>query len=357
MPPKLTEGELYIMGDRDFRTGEPGPYVKIGIVRNEKESSARQSQHQTGNPREIVILATAKSPMVESLETHLHHHFAERWVHGEWFDMDEAFVHKEVMPLVATLIAEQEEDRPMFEAQESLKGKVSSGNSRAPTPQEQALHAAFCDAKRLADRLEADQTVLKQHILDAMAGAGGVQGIVTVQVKTNAGTFDKAGLLAAHPTETAPYMVTKPAKTEVKGSLTPKNTPTLKSEDEALHAASSAAKKAVKAITVAQGQSKEGPRTTALLALHATYVAGAGPLFKANLTVDRLKAHLAHALGDDDEIEGVISWKRVEKTTPETVDLDKASFAKAHPDLVAAFTGPETQSTAFKMSECRPYPI
>jgi len=93
------------------------------------------------------------------------------------------------------------------------------------------------------------------------------------------------------------------------------------------------------------------------MTLHATYLAGMGPLFKAKLAVDRLKAHLAYALGDDDEIEGVVSWKRVEKTTPESMDLDKTSFAKAHPDLVAAFTGPETQSTAFKMSECRPYPI
>ena len=49
----LTPGELYINRDRDFRTGEWGPYIKIGIVRDERVSKARASEHQTGNPREV----------------------------------------------------------------------------------------------------------------------------------------------------------------------------------------------------------------------------------------------------------------------------------------------------------------
>ena len=34
--PTLTAGTLYIDRDRDVRTGEWGPYVKIGIVRDGK---------------------------------------------------------------------------------------------------------------------------------------------------------------------------------------------------------------------------------------------------------------------------------------------------------------------------------
>ena len=357
MPPKLTEGELYIMGDRDFRTGEPGPYVKIGIVRNEKESAERLKEHQTGNPREIVILETARSPMVESLETHLHHHFAERWVNGEWFDMDANFVRNHVMPIVNSFIAKQLADFPLFARQEELKKTVSSGESRAPTQAEIDLHAAYCAAKAEADRLEAGQAVLKHRILEAMGPVGGVLGVVNVQIKTNPGKFDLEALLTDHPEEAGSFMRTKPAKTDVAGRLSFSNVPTLRSVDEELHAHHQAARAALRGITVEQGNSAAGERDANLVALHAEYVAGLGPLFTAKLTAERLKAELAGALGEDDGITGLVSWIRRTKTTPETTGFDKAAFKKAHPELLQSYTGPATYSTVFKMSECRPYPL
>jgi hypothetical protein len=37
--PKLVRGTLYIDRDQDLRTGEWSPYIKVGIVRNDKEAS------------------------------------------------------------------------------------------------------------------------------------------------------------------------------------------------------------------------------------------------------------------------------------------------------------------------------
>ena len=39
--PIFTEGTLYIDRDRDVRTGEWGPYVKIGIVREGKTTAEK----------------------------------------------------------------------------------------------------------------------------------------------------------------------------------------------------------------------------------------------------------------------------------------------------------------------------
>jgi len=39
--PKLTPGTLYIDRDQDVLSGEWGQYVKIGIVRNDKEASIK----------------------------------------------------------------------------------------------------------------------------------------------------------------------------------------------------------------------------------------------------------------------------------------------------------------------------
>lgn len=345
------------MGDRDFRTGEPGPYVKIGIVRNEKESAERLKEHQTGNPREIVILETARSPMVESLETHLHHHFAERWVNGEWFDMDANFVRDHVMRVVTSFIAQQHQARPFFARQEELKRTVSSGESRAPTQAETNLHAAYCAAKTEVDRLEAGQATLKLRILETMGPVGSVRGVVNVQVKTNPGKLNLEALLTEHPEETGSFMRLKPAKTEITGRLSFSNVPTLGSVDEELHAQHQAAKGALRRITVEQGNSAAGVRDANLVSLHGEYVAGLGPLSTAKLTAERLKAELAGALGEHDAITGLVSWIRRTKTTPETTAFDKTAFKKVHPELLQAYTGPATYSMAFNMSECRPYPL
>ena len=120
--------------------------------------------------------------------------------------------------------------------------------------------------------------------------------------------------------------------------------------DEELHAHQQAARAALRAITVEQGNSAAGVRDANLVSLHGEYVAGLGPLFTAKLTVERLKAELACALGEDDGITGLVSWARKTRATPETTVFDKTAFKKVHPELLQAYTGPATYSTAFNMS-------
>ena len=69
--PKGPPGQLYINRDRDYFSGELGDYVKIGIVKEHETrgSEERRGEHQTGNPREVVIIREFKSRMVEHLET------------------------------------------------------------------------------------------------------------------------------------------------------------------------------------------------------------------------------------------------------------------------------------------------
>ena len=105
--PKLTPGTLYIDRDRDVLSGEWGQYVKIGIVRNDKEADLRNKEHQTGNPRHIYMIYSAESPMVQHLETQLHHRFATRRILSEWFQLDENAVKTVVIPLAEEIIQEQ----------------------------------------------------------------------------------------------------------------------------------------------------------------------------------------------------------------------------------------------------------
>ena len=134
--PKLTPETLYIDRDQGLLSGDWGQYIKIGIVRNDKEATLRNKEHQTGNPRRIHVIFSAESPMVEHLETYLHHIFASRRVLGEWFLLDDNAVQTQVIPIAETLIEEQRTSLEAFTQKAANKSITSSGISREPTDSE-----------------------------------------------------------------------------------------------------------------------------------------------------------------------------------------------------------------------------
>ena len=86
-------GTIYFVEERDL-LGFPTPnYVKIGLVKeNEKGRSSddRKDEHQTGNPREIIIEAEVKThAQVSTLESLVHQRLAKNRIHGEWFNYGE----------------------------------------------------------------------------------------------------------------------------------------------------------------------------------------------------------------------------------------------------------------------------
>jgi len=86
---KHDPGQVYFIHTIDQGSGKSHGYYKIGIVRNDRESSERIKEHQTGNPHRIVpykILLT-KAPML--IEALLHAEFSENQVSTEWFKFDE----------------------------------------------------------------------------------------------------------------------------------------------------------------------------------------------------------------------------------------------------------------------------
>ena len=65
---KNTRGNLYFLKEKDYITIKVSPYVKIGLVRNEKETAKRSLEHQTGNARYIYDYQSLAARVVEDLE-------------------------------------------------------------------------------------------------------------------------------------------------------------------------------------------------------------------------------------------------------------------------------------------------
>lgn len=87
------QGTVYFMVEKDLFGYECGPYVKIGLVsENEfgRSSANRRDEHQTGNPREIIVKDEVKTmASVSSLEALVHQRLSSKRIHGEWFSYDE----------------------------------------------------------------------------------------------------------------------------------------------------------------------------------------------------------------------------------------------------------------------------
>lgn len=81
----IRPGEIYFLREIDVLSGEKSPYVKIGLVEFSRESSKRKKEHQTGNPRDLVLVSHFKTECVRAVEKYLHWHHIEHGVRGEWF--------------------------------------------------------------------------------------------------------------------------------------------------------------------------------------------------------------------------------------------------------------------------------
>ena len=347
--PKLTPGTLYIDRDQDVLSGDWGPYVKIGIVRNDKEASIRNKEHQTGNPRRIHVIFSAESPMVEHLETYLHHIFASRRVLGEWFLLDDNAVRTQVIPIAETLIEEQRTSLEAFTQKASNKSIASSGISREPTDSELALHQQAVDAKNALEILQARQDIIKSKLIQLAAGSGGISGVLDFQTKISRPSLQKSKLKTDYPEIYSEYETL--VLGEPKGTFSVKGTSSLKKLDEELYnekkLMAHSAKTDNRDIT-----SPEVARNTTITDLHQAYLENLKAIASADWLYESLKVGLASNLHNDDEIKGVVSWKRFAKKEPK---FDADSFAKDYPDMYAKYLSPEKAIIASIINPSRPY--
>ena len=326
--PTLVEGSLYIDRDFDVRTETWGPYVKIGIVKDNKTPEERVKELQTGNPRKVRTIKTYLSPMVENLETRLHHNFAEYWVRGEWFLMDENFVNNELHNTITKFIDEQEDSIEFFKKREELKEMLSNGNRREPTEAELELHSKYNANKIISDESNAKSQIIKHKIMDALGAYGGVEGIIELRksitpekITPAKSSFDKGKFKSDYPEKYLEF--TTITYGSPKGSLLMKGTPTLASHNSELRDKEKDAKNECDRLKSELVDKDKKDMDAVMKSLHEEYVKLLGDIFNSELEMETIKAHLGTLLGEDEAIEGIIEWKRQENPK-EKFDADAA---------------------------------
>ena len=346
----LTPGWLYFLRDRDYRTGQVSPYVKIGLTKFDRPVEARIYDHQTGNAREVYSVHDMQVSAVSTTENYLHHVWAPFRVHGEWFEMDDDQV-AEAIKQAKALNQLIEEHRPQIEQATTIYNQLSNGQMKKPSKEEAGLADEWLDAKKKHVLAKSTVSLLAERLRRLMADCRGIVGVVDFQDKLTAAALDKKAIKEKHPDIVKQYTSTK---TSISGTLKADHTnPRLRGLDESLDKQI----KDEKALQVPGSDPDDfgkGPaaRTPEIEQAHSDYLESLGEeralKIDFELIVDRVQA----ACGLYDGVEGLCTWKREES---ESEKIDWKQLVEDHPKIAEANMTDEKRIAAVKVKPYRPY--
>ena len=209
---KLTAGEIYFVGERDFKTKEVTPYVKIGIVREgakgPRTSAERLDEHQTGNPRELFLIDVISTPAVEEIETRLHKLFAREGVSGEWFQFDDELL--EVARYRAKKLRDEaQENLFALEQADIFKKTLSNGEQIEATDQAKQWLFTYSYANELIKRSTKLKKEFESLMIESAEDLEEIDHILTKQTRTGSTFLNLERLEAVHPDVYDRFLITK----------------------------------------------------------------------------------------------------------------------------------------------------
>lgn len=310
-------GKLYVIGEEDVFGGDPTRYFKIGIVREDRDPASRLKEHQTGNPRKLVIRESIDAPAVEYLETQLHHRLATRIAFSEWFRLNES----DYELLVATarqLAAELELQVPLVKSAFEFDGVVSNGLVVDAPADVLEFHESFMPQVVQAKKFDAAiKTVTDtQRTIHAEAENDGVQDAGTRVIMVERPYFDAKLCL-----EENPHLIDLYRKVKVSGSFLVTKHQAIEVEFKdfdplRLHLDSTTE-------DVENFSDKDLEKAKRLLDEKAALAAW---------DKTHHEASIRSAVGLNDGIDGIAKWKRAEK-----VSFDASRFKVEDPGLYAKY--------------------
>lgn len=194
-------GEIYFIRERDRVDGESSTYVKIGMVNDvSRNSQERLSDHQTGNPRDLVLYHVTQTPGPFRVERFLHQMFGPRRVRSEWFRLSDDELESAIQT-AERLAAEAFIHVPVMSEADALKRVLSSADKIAATEESTqwigALGVAKGALKLCKEMSDAYKNVAHQLSPDDRAEAELEELVITEHYLDK--TFDEEGFAKKYP--------------------------------------------------------------------------------------------------------------------------------------------------------------
>jgi hypothetical protein len=316
----LTPGEVYFIREIDVLTGVTLDYVKIGLVKNDRESSARSTEHQVANPRDLDVIRAVRTDCVVTVEKCLHWRYLRDGVRGEWFKFDDQRLSE------AIRYAEDLRDQFALRVSELRRGlefqqMVSSGAAIRSSDdavhwllEYQVAHLIESDAKEAQTRFN---TLIKKQ------AAEGADTSEVASIRRTEPTFVDVELLEA----TEPELWRQYVREKVSGKLNPTRAGDRAAMDPRVMQAGDLVAGLRSAIAEAEG----GRLELHAVAQIAVGVRSATAYYGKEKELAGL--HLRALCGRAPGIDGICTWKR---TLEEEFDLK--AFKAEQPEAAARFT-------------------
>ncbi len=339
---KYNEGEIYLINEIDYPSRLRTNFYKIGLVHysDDRNSETRLLEHQTGNPRRLVIAPAGvlQTQAVDLVEAQLHKFFATKRIFGEWFE----FLNEEELAGVmkqARIYSEEVNRRlTLFKEANAFRIKDSNGDKIPATPEvlEKAERCAQYKAQvskcvELLDRIEVILTIKHE------AGAD-VDKVARASVRKYAPRLNEK-LLKEEQFE----IWQKYLKDSVKRNHTFRPTLGAASVSE-LDPEFQAKLNELNSI-VDEVESGDELYKLVDANLELTHLKAV-----AQWEADVITAELQIATGLNDGITGVSSWVRAD--VPERI-FDEEWFASENPELAHEYAKPERVTSKLKVNKTK----
>lgn len=340
----LTSGDLYFIRERDVLSGAEFDYYKIGLVKHSRQgdAGARLDEHQTGNPRQLLIVDQVSAPAISEFEKAVHHWFAPHRVLGEWFVLTPGQL-ADVMSTSRTLAAELDANLATLTAAEELQAAPSAGGTRAATADDLEAARQYVSAKAFADHVKVLRQMTESTVRNAIA-AGIELPLYGGYTPTLSRPFDEKKFAESHPELHAEFLVERT-------TLVQRFTPRASVEGVVADPVSPEFLEFQERVTTALDAVAVDP--DAFGELHLRYLELLRHHARVKWDLEFAEARLKQACGTAAGIDGVVTWNRTQQTKSE---LDKTALRAAHPELYEDFVT-EVQSSRFSMVQMRSYPL
>jgi hypothetical protein len=334
---KYQDGEIYFIRETDYSTGNPSTYVKIGLVRysEKRDSFGRLAEHQTGNPRRLLLDKdhVVKTQAVDMVEAHLHTVFAESRISGEWFELHSDKELQIAIQEARRLAAEAATFMPIFEEANRLLAIPSNGLKREATADELELIRRRVISSRQVTVCENHEKEIKAILTKAYSEGKDIEVAAKTSVINFKPEFDLDRFEKERPDLWNEY------QGEIRDWYQ-KFSPVFRAKESDLDSGFNESISRVRQMidtAMTTGDFSQFVEVNLLL----TNLKGLNA-WEARVTEAKLKV----AIGEHEEITQAFTWVR--KFNDPTYEFSEGKFAQDHPDTYRLYIGTPTQKATVK---------
>ena len=315
---ETTKGEIYFI--REMEAGQFTAPTKIGLIsfKKDRSSSDRLPEHQTGNPRKLVISHVVVTDCVTAVETYMHRKYASLRGLGEWFQFDENSL-AEAIGFCEQLAAMFAKEVEVLHRSKMLKDQVSMGVVGDASVEASKWFTKYVSSSSLIQECDSLQSKYEELIREAESSGVDTSRNADFQI-ADRNSFNEKAFKEKYE---AIWRLYAQEVSTISGKFVIEK---VKQEDSEIFASSPEFESLQDRFMDAIASSED--HSVKLEAAKGCYLELIGFSKEAKLEKDIAEAHLKVLCGTSEGINGICKWKRTEKLS---FALDKKSLEANHP--------------------------